>query len=80
MAYAPARSCRDALMDGMTDGAWKRANMNWITSDDTTAQTRQFMSGAWHGFNEINPKITPDGRSVSTSCYYDIEPIDNENV
>lgn len=80
MAYPTARSRNANLMQGATDGAWKKANMNWCTDDTLTAEIRRNMSGVWHGFNEVNPKITPDGRSVSTEHYYDIEPIDNENV
>jgi hypothetical protein len=78
--YAQARSMNMSLHEGTTDGTWKKANMNWCNASDLTAQVRSNMSGVWHGFNEVNPKITPDGISVSTPGYYDIEPIDNENV
>ena len=80
MAYPTQRSCNADLMEGMTDGTWKKANRDWETDDMLTAQIRANMSGLWHGFNELNPKILPDGRSVSTRHYFDIEPVDNENV
>lgn len=72
MAYPQFRSCNADLKEGMTDGGFKKANMNWCTEDMLTAQIRKQMAGVWHGFNETNPKITPDGRSVSTLHYYDI--------
>lgn len=80
MAYAQPRSCRTELRVGMTDGKYKRANINWSNASDVTAQIRAQMSGAWHGFNDVQEKFTPGGVEFSDPYYCDVAPIDEENI
>lgn len=81
MAYAPARSCNDALHAGMSDGAYKKFAPNRGGHvEGLTIGYRQRMSGAWHGFNEIQMKMLPDGTLCSPPYYGDVTPQDNENI
>jgi hypothetical protein len=77
--YAKPRSCNMELLEGMTDGTFKRANMNWCNASPETVAVRKQMSGVWHGFNEISSKMTPDARTTSAG-YADVTPADKENV
>lgn len=81
MAFPASRSCNADLHRGMADGTYKFAapNRGGVVEDTFTAY-RKDMSGAWHGFNEIQPKMLPDGRSVPTIDYFDITPMDKENI
>lgn len=81
MAYPQSRSCNQDLHAGMTDGAYKRAapNRGGIL-EHTSCAVRQQMSGVWHGFNETQMKVLPDGRPDHPPYYHDIAPLDRENV
>lgn len=81
MAIAEHRSWNQDMLAGATDGTWKKAVMDrGGIVEPQTSEVRKRMSGVWHGFNETQPKITADGRSVSTPYYQDITPQDSENV
>lgn len=81
MAYPQLRSCKADLFAGFTDGGYKKyaANRGGVV-EPTTAEIRQRMSGAWHGFHEIEGKVLPDGSVVNTLYYQDITPYDEENI
>lgn len=73
--YAPARSYREELFEGATDGAYKKAVMNRGGFPEACfAPVRRRMAGVWHGFNEVQPKVLPDGRIVETQNYLSIRP------
>lgn len=81
MAYAPFRSCVSALHAGMTDGAYKKYASNrggWVEGVSIGYRVR--MSGLWHGFNEIQEKMMPDGRLDRPPYYGNVTPEDDENV
>jgi hypothetical protein len=79
--YRQQRSYNTNLKQGMVDGSYKfYAPNRGGEVEDTTAQTRQQMSGAWHGFNETPTKILPDGSTFNSPGYYDITPLDDENI
>jgi hypothetical protein len=81
MAYPQFRSCNADLKEGITDGVWKKAAPDRGGEvEGTFAPVRKDMSGVWHGFNEKQPKIDQFGRSVSTGHYFDVTPMDSENV
>jgi hypothetical protein len=81
MAYAQARSCNADLEAGLTDGSYKKAVTNrGGVVESLTCENRREMSGAWHGFNETNPKMAPTRGSVSTINYQYITPEDKENI
>lgn len=64
MAYPPRRSCNDGLKEGMTDGSWKKFDMNrGGTVEPITAHLRTHMDGTWHGFCEDSHFMLPDTRS-----------------
>jgi hypothetical protein len=73
MAYAPHRSCNNALHAGMTDGAYKHyaPDRGGFVEGDT-AGVRKLMFGLWHGFNEAATKWLPDGRPCTTPYYVDV--------
>lgn len=81
MAYPQFRSCNGDLKEGMTDGTYKKAAINrGGVVEDTYVPFRKDMSGVWHGMNEKQPKVLPDGRVISTGHYADVTPMDKENV
>ena len=81
MAFAAHRSWNRDLHAGMTDGTYKKFAMNrGGVVEDTSAPYRRDMSGAWHGFNETQNKVLPDGKVVMTPYYHDITPVDEENI
>jgi hypothetical protein len=81
MSYATHRSCVRDLHAGMTDGSYKKYAMNrGGVLEDTTAAVRRLQSGAWHGFNEVQEKVLPDGRVMGVPYYHDITPQDEENI
>lgn len=81
MAYAQARSCVKDLHAGMTDGAYKRYAINRGGEvEDTTANVRRQMSGAWHGFRDIDTWALPDGREMTAYTHVNVDPDDIENI
>jgi hypothetical protein len=81
MAYPVHRSCVRDLHAGMTDGAYKKAAPNrGGVVEDTTFHVRRQMSGVWHGFNDIQMKVLPDGRTDHPPYYTDVRAQDMENV
>ena len=65
----------------MIDGAYKQAAPNrGGVVEDTTFKVRRQMSGVWHGYNEIQEKVLPDGRTATTPYYTDVASNDMENV
>lgn len=75
MAYAPSRSWRSDLHEGMTDGTYKKYAMNrGGFVEPCTAPVRRQMAGVWHGFNEVQPKILADARYTDTPNYLSIRP------
>lgn len=70
MATAPQRSCNSELEEGMTDGTFKKVVMNrGGFPDELTGAVRRQFDDIWHGIHEMNPKIGPDGLTVSTPYY-----------
>jgi len=81
MAYPQHRSCVRDLHAGMTDGAYKKAAPNRGGEvEDTTFHYRRIQSGVWHGYNEVTPKVLPDGKIVGVPYYTDVRAEDMENV
>lgn len=79
--YRQQRSYHQNLHAGMTDGAYKRSAPNRGGEvEDTFVAVRQQMSGAWHGFNETQMKVLPDGRIDHPPFFFNITPQDNENI
>ena len=81
MAYPKLRSCLASMYRGMVDGKYKFAAPNrGGVVENTYAPMRAEMSGAWHGFEETQPKVLPDGRIVSTVYSAPVAPMDRENI
>ena len=81
MAYPQHRSCVQDLHAGMTDGAYKRAAPNrGGVVEDTTYSVRRQMAGIWHGFNDTDMKVLPDGRVDHPPYYANVASDDMENV
>jgi hypothetical protein len=81
MAYATHRSWNKDMRAGATDGSFKKYAMNrGGVVEDTTAALRRLQSGVWHGFNETQTKVLPDGRVDQPPYYHDVTPQDKENV
>lgn len=81
MAFPEKRSCVRSLHAGMTDGAYKKAAPNRGGDvEDTTFEYRRLMSGAWHGFNESQTKVLPDGQPARAPYFADVTPQDKENI
>ena len=79
--YRQQRSYHQNLHAGMTDGAYKKAAPNRGGEvEDTFVSVRQQMSGAWHGFNEIDMKVLPDGRTDHPPYFFNVTPDDDENI
>lgn len=81
MAYPTHRSARRDLHAGMTDGTYKKAAPNrGGVVEPTFTHARRQMSGVWHGFNETPVKVLSDGIEDHPPYYFDVTPIDDENV
>lgn len=77
MAYAINQyGCNRNMHAGMTDGTYKKAAPNrGGVVEPTFAAVRREMCGIWHGFNEIQEKVLPDGRTDNPPYYFNVAPI-----
>lgn len=70
MAYPRARNLNSELVEGMSDGSFKKVIQNRGGEVELdTARTRDALADVWHGIHEMNPKALPDGTVANTPCY-----------
>lgn len=66
MAYPTTRSMNADLVEGMTDGKFKKVVQNRGQAERTTYQDRKALSDVYYGIHEVPVKTLPDGRTVRT--------------
>lgn len=67
MAYAPTRSTRGELNEGMTDGKYKKVVQNrGGFPESTTWKERVDLEPAYYGIHEDQTKVRPDAKTVHT--------------
>jgi hypothetical protein len=72
MAYAPHRSCNADLVEGMTDGRYKKIAMDQGGMiNPTLYASRRDFNDIWYGFHEVELKMLGDGTMARTPNYRD---------
>jgi hypothetical protein len=63
MAYPPQRPLRAELLEGMTDGSYKKAiqQRGGFVEPDTYEENRADLSDTWFGIHEEVVKTSPTG-------------------
>jgi hypothetical protein len=75
MAYPKARSVNEELLEGMTDGRYKKIITDRGGVVETTfVQERRDLSKGRYGIGETAEKTTGDCRTVRTPLSFEIDP------
>ncbi|OAA24511.1 hypothetical protein UG55_102933 [Frankia sp. EI5c] len=69
------RSMNADLVEGMTDGKFKKVVQNRGQAERTTYQDRKALSDVYYGIHETPVKVLPDGRSARTPDYVATPPV-----
>lgn len=70
MAYPPTRSMNSDLIEGATDGKYKKVLHDRGGQVELTSyEQRADLHDLWYGIHESPVKRTPDGRTVHTAYF-----------
>lgn len=70
MSYAASRPLAGELVEGMTDGTYKKINTDrGGVVDPATYAVRQDLNDLWYGVHETPVKRRPDGIAARTPGY-----------